>query len=47
MRSSGEVEPPMPRYIVDIPVTMKTVDLPRIGNDANANHNYIACQFIL
>ena len=24
-----------------------TFDLHRIGNDANENHNYIACQFIL
>ena len=40
MRSREEVGLPIPGHIVDIPAVMK-------GDDANENHNYIACLLIL
>ena len=50
MRNREEVVFPIPRHIVDISVVIKTLkfsDLHRLVNDANENHNYIACLFIL
>ena len=53
MRSREEVGPVIPRHIVDIPVVIKTFkfsltsDLHQLADDANENHNYIACVFIL
>ena len=53
MRSREEIELLIRTHIVDIPLAMVnfqillTFDLHRLANDANENHNYIACQFIL
>ena len=52
MSSTAEVDFPIPIYIADIPVAMTTQILPtfdsrRLTDDANENHNYIACQIIL
>ena len=53
MKSREEVGLVIPRHIVDIPVVIKTLkfsltsDLHQLADDANENHNYIACVFIL